>query len=203
MSLDDLLEGLRAPEKQPRKRALELLMRTPVDPDRREEIAKAIAPILRDPDVFTRKDAAKTLAFWGGKECTPAMIEALRINDHFFKDELLDAFAVIRDPAAADAVASCLPDNRQHAATALIAIGSEAEAAVMKCLTHADVFVRTEACKVLKVIGTRKCVPALQGVFRRANGFGFDADAAKDAAQTIGLAKGSTPRPSSKKKTGR
>ena len=42
-SLDDLLDDLRSPENQPRKRALALLMRTPVDPDRREEIAKAIA----------------------------------------------------------------------------------------------------------------------------------------------------------------
>jgi HEAT repeat protein len=200
-SLDDLLADLRAPEKQPRKRALELLMRTPVDPERREEIALAIAGILRDPDVFTRNDAAKTLAYWGGKECTPAIIQGLSTDDHFFKESLLDAVAAIKDPAAADAVADCLPKNRERAGKALRAIGSEAEGATMKYLTHPDVFVRTEACKVLKVIGTKKCIPALQLVYRKANGFGFDADAAKDAAQTIGLPK--TGKSSSRKKTGK
>jgi hypothetical protein len=202
-SLDDLLADLQAPEQRPRKRALELLMRTPVDPDRREEIALAITPILKDPDHFTRNDAAKTLVYWGGKECTPAIIEALNEDDHFFKVSLLEAMATIKDPAAAEAVAACLEKQKEKAGRALMAMGSEAEPAVVKFLTHRDVFTRTEACKVLKVIGTKKSIPALQAVYRRANGFGFDADAAKDAAAAINQKKAPPGKsPAKKKATG-
>jgi HEAT repeat protein len=185
--LKQVINDLKIPDRQRRNKALDRLMHTPVDAARREEIAKQVSEVLRDPDQHIHTQAAKVLAFWGGKENTPAIVEALRGSNFFFRSALLEAIAAIKDPAAAEDVALAFPDDKERAGRALIAMGSAAEPAVIKLLNHPDLFVRTEACKVLKFIGTKQSIRPLEDVYRRANGHGFDADAAKAAAQAIGI----------------
>jgi HEAT repeat protein len=159
----------------------------PAAEDKRLDVAKAIEPSLKDPDSWTRIDAAKALAVWGGKENTPALIAALKDPDVFTRGEALNAIKAIHDPAAAEAVAEFLEKlgERGKAADILRAMGDPAEPAVLKYLDHPDVFVRAEACKVLQAIGTPTSVPALYEVVRRSNGSGFDGMAARAAVQRI------------------
>ena len=66
-------------------------------------------------------------------------------------------------------------------------MGPEAQAAVVKYLTHADDFVRADACKILAVIGTTDDTRvAVMDVWYRANGHGLDAMAADDTIKRIG-----------------
>ena len=95
------------------------------------------------------------------------------------REAALDALAEFNDPSSAEAVSARLTDTRDKAAAALKAIGRPAEAATIKYLTHDDIWVRTEACKVLEEIGgSEESRAALADVVGKANGFGFDADAA-------------------------
>jgi HEAT repeat protein len=153
--------------------------------------------MLKDPDGFARSDAAKALAVWGGPENTPALVESLRDPAFNVRWAVLDTIATLKDPAAAEPVAVLLVNDRGKASEALRAIGSPAEAAVIKYLNHGDVFVRMESAKILQAIGTEKCVPALQALLRRTGGNGLDAMAARDTLRFLGAPE--FPSPSRRK----
>ena len=46
-------------------------------------------------------------------------------------------------------------------------MGPVAEPAVLQQLQHPDESVRTEACRILKVMGTKESIPVLQELARR------------------------------------
>lgn len=184
--VDQVLADLKSSNLQKRKQALGKLRGSPVDEARRVEVAGAVEPFLKDSDGWVRGDAAKALAVWGGKQNTPALTKALNDPDFGVRWAVLDTIAALKDPAAAEPVAALLEKERGKASTALKAMGSGAEDAVVKYLNHRDVFVRMEACKILQAIGTKKCVPALTALFRKVNGQGLDAMAAREAVQAIG-----------------
>jgi hypothetical protein len=175
-----------------RKDALRKLREAPPDPSRREEVAKAIEPLLHDPDGFAASDAAKALAVWGGPENTPALVEALKDSRFNVVWAALDTMKALHDPAAAEPVAALLAENKNRGKVAevLKAMGPDAQAAVVPLLDHDDVFVRMEACKILAVIGTTdETRMAIMNLYRRVNGHGLDAMAADDAIKRIGKPK--------------
>ena len=190
-----VLFDLKSPNLQRRKDALRRISDTPPDEKKRVEIASAIEPMLQDPDSFARCDAAKALAAWGGKENVPALIEALHDPAFNVVWAVFDALERMKDPSSAEPVAAFLAtqQNRNNAAKVLKAIGAPAEPAVIKYLTHGDVFVRMEAAHILKEIGTDKCVPDLQGLIRATNNQGLDAMAAGEALDTLGAPRFATP----------
>ncbi len=187
-----VLFDLKSPALNRRKDALRRLREAPPDPARREEVAKAIEPLLHDPDGFARGDAAQALGVWGGPENTQALTEALKDTEFNVGWAVLDALKKLHDPAAAEAVAAMLPEqrNRHKAAETLKAMGPEAQAAVVPYLDHSDVFVRMDACKILAVIGTTdETRLAIMNLWRKVNGQGLDAMAADDAIRKIGKPK--------------
>lgn len=187
-----VLFDLESPALQKRKDALRRLKDAPPDPEHRAEVARAIEPLLRDPDGFARSDAAKALAIWGGPENTPALVEALRDPAFNVRWAVLDAFAQLKDPAGAEGVAEWLPKDRGKASEALKAMGPGAEPAVIPYLEYLDVFTRMEAAKILQVIGTEASVGPLRKLVQQVNGHGLDAMAANEALRVLdrGQAKG-------------
>ena len=185
--IDQALSLLSEPTSRKRKDGLGRLQRAAVVPDRRAEVAKAIEPVLRDPDGFTRADAAKALGVWGGPENVGALTAALRDDDFHFRGAVFDALAALHDPASAEPVAAFLDSqqDRGRAAKVLKAIGPDAEKAVIPYLDHREVFTRVEACKVLQAVGTQASVKPLQVMYRKTGGQGLDAMAADEAARAI------------------
>ncbi len=178
----EVLADLESPDMQVRKRALGRL-RGAAPTARRAEVAKAVEPMLHDPDGFARTDAAKALAVWGGPENTPALIEGLRDASFGVRWAVLDTLKALKDPVSASALAEVLATNdRGKAGEALKAIGSEAEDAVIPYLKGNDATARREACKVLKVIGTAKAVADLRSVAAMR---GLEGMAARDALGEI------------------
>ncbi len=187
-----VLFDLKATAVNRRKDALRRLRDAPPDEARREEVSKAIEPLLRDPDVFARSDAAKALAVWGGTESTDALIEAVKDPNFGVVWAVLDTLKAIHDPAAAKPVAAMLTEGRTRgkAADALRAMGPDAQKAVIPYLNNPELSVRVEACRILGVIGTTEETRlALQALYRKVNGQGGDARAADDAIKRIGLPK--------------
>ncbi|MHC5542940.1 HEAT repeat domain-containing protein, partial [Singulisphaera rosea] len=183
--VDVVLHDLSSASPQKRKAALGRLSRAPAN-DRREEVAKAIEPMLQNPEVFERIEAAKVLAVWGGPENIPVLVKALKDPEVFVRWAVLDALKLLKDPSSADAIADAMKGNhdRAKAGEALREIGTPAEDAVLKCLNSGEMFLRMDACKILADIGTSKSIPALRKLAQRRNG--LDGMAARDALNQIG-----------------
>jgi hypothetical protein len=185
--LAQALYDLKSPLQQTRKQALSRLLRAPVDPSRRAEIALAIVPMLQEPDGFSRADAAKALASWGGPESVPALIEALKDTAFNVRWAVLDTLKVLKDPEAAQALATMVAEDKDRgkAIDALKAIGPPAEDSVIPLLSHGENRVRSDACKILEVIGSEKSVPMLRRLaMSQAGGSARDAG---EALKSMGL----------------
>jgi hypothetical protein len=182
-----VLNDLSSRDARTRSSALTQLANKPPDPSRRLEVSRAVEPMLKDPDTYTRTTAAQALAIWGGSENTPTLVEALRDPSFNVVWAVLDAIAALKDPSAAEPVAAHLLIGRDRgkAAEALKGMGSAAEKSVIKYIDHSDWVVRTEVCRILQAIGTEECIPALRALLRRANGSGIDAMAARDALRQL------------------
>jgi HEAT repeat protein len=98
----------------------------------------------------------------------------------------MDVLAELKDERGAEAVAKRLDEflDQNRASACLQAMGPVAEAAVVKRLSSNSKDVRIEACKILKVIGTAKCISALEEAARAR-----DADIAKAAAEALAKVK--------------
>jgi HEAT repeat protein len=181
------LYDLKSPLARNRKQALGKLMRMPVDQARRAEVALAISSCLTDTDGGTRGDAVKALAVWGGPETIPALIGGLKDQDFGVRWAILDTLKALKDPQAAEALAEMIVEKKDtgKASDALKSIGSKAETAVIPLLSHGDDRVRSDACKILQVIGTEKSVPMLMRLTMLKSG--FSDGAARDALNAMRL----------------
>lgn len=190
-----VLFDLKSPTQNKRRDALRRIANAPPTDDGKEEIARAIEPLLKDPDGFTRSEAAKALGVWGGKENADALVGALRDPAFNVVWAVFDALERLRLPETAGPVASfmAVQQNRNNAAKVLVAIGPPAEPAVIPLLSHGDQFVRMEAAQVLEKIGGEACVPALQELIRKTNGHGLDAMAAGKALDQLGAPRFAQP----------
>jgi hypothetical protein len=185
--VDQALVDLKDFNQSRRKRALGRLMHAPLIANRRVEVGEAVAPMLRDPDSWTRSDAAKALAVWGGPESVPDLIQALKDPEFGVRWAVLDTLKALKDPQAAGELATMVAENKDRgkAVEALKAIGPAAETALIPLLTHGDMWVRREACIILKETGTEASVPYLKAIAMRNSG--LDSQAAVEALNSMSL----------------
>ena len=157
------------------------------EPDeRRDEVAQALEPLLRAPDALTREPGVKALGTWGTKQSVPRLIAALEDESLSVRWAALETLGKLRDGRAAEAVAARLTEDRTQAGKALQAMGPVAEKAVLACVNHKDRMVQLQACKILKVIGTKQSVRGLREAVRSRRA--LVASAAGEALQAIATA---------------
>jgi len=168
-----------------RRAALDRLAKALPTAARRQEVAGTLEPILADPDLFTRQAAVKALAVWGIKDNVPALLKMLEDKNLFVRIETMAALGKLQDERAAGPLAQRLAshEDRVQASKALQALGAAAEKAVIPLLGNAEWFIRLEACKILKVIGTKESKAALEAAVRDPNS--LVAAAAKEAAAAV------------------
>jgi len=137
-------------------------------PDRREEVAKALEAAALDKDFWLQQPAIRALNLWAGPENAPALIRLLETVDWPTRTVICPILGRLKDPAAAAAMAKLLPGlgDRAAASAALKAIGPAAEKAVIPYLTHKDSWAASEACHILKEIGTEASIAPLQEVLK-------------------------------------
>jgi S1-C subfamily serine protease len=179
------LADLQGADKGRRSAALNRLIRAKPTPARRDEVARALNTVLADTDQFTRMPCLKAIAIWGTKENVPALLPLVGDNNVFVRRDAIAALGKLQDERAAEPIAKRLVDlgDRGTVSKALQEIGSKAEKAVLPYLEHSDLWVRLEACKILKVIGTRESKAALDKASGDSNG--LVAREAKSAAQAV------------------
>jgi hypothetical protein len=154
-------------------------------PDQRVEVAKALESLLADGDNAVRAAAMHALKIWAGPENLPGIARLLGNDDGGIRGDIIAIVAKHKYAAAAPAIAKLLPNlaERGTASAALKAIGSGAQSAVIPYITHADTFTASEACHILKEIGTEESIPPLKAVVEAKTL--FVGGAAKDAFNTL------------------
>jgi S1-C subfamily serine protease len=131
----------------------------------RKEVVETLAPLLAEPNLFTRLAALKAHVAWAGTESAAVYYDLLKTETNFIaRAILMEALAKLEGVRAAEAIAARLPEgaDRGAAARALEAIGSPAEKYAVPFLSHRDWLVRIGACEILEKIGTAASVEALR-----------------------------------------
>lgn len=190
VELIQALADLKSSEFPRRLEAARKLEQLPVDEGRRAEVAKALEQLLADGTPATGQEAgAKALVNWATKDNVPALLKQLDHPSPAIRHPAMEALGKLKDERAITPLAQHLTnrDDRPHAARALQAMGPMAENEVLKYLPFPDVQVRIEACKVLKVIGTKASLPHLQatGKMAAANKQKHVVQAVDEAVQAI------------------
>jgi hypothetical protein len=150
---------------------------------RRAEVCKALEPLMNDSDHFTREWSIETLGIWGTKETVPILLKAM--NDNETRSVAIKALGRLKDERAIEPIADRLEEffDRRAASEALKQMGPAAEDAVLKRLNHPDDQVCMAACDILKAIGTKRSLPALEKLM--AGGNFLRTGRAKKAIQAI------------------
>ena len=108
------------------------------------------------------------MGHWGTKDSVPPLLKLLKHKDIFTRRSAIGALGELRDDRGIVPVAQCLVEfqTRGDAGKALEAFGPKAEKDVAKLLTHSDIFLRAFVCGILKTIGTKESIPALETIVR-------------------------------------
>jgi HEAT repeat protein len=189
-NLKRLVENLKSPDGNTRKGAADQLAGM-IPVDGREEVAEALEPLLDVQDIWTRVSAVSALSVWASEENVPILVRALakiRGDFHVFVRvgaQLVKALSQTGDERAAEAIAGCLGDFwlKDEPRTALERMGPAAEPALIKLLGEGDAAKRVTACDILKVVGTKRSLPALETASKDSNA--QLAQAARDAIRII------------------
>jgi predicted Zn finger-like uncharacterized protein len=143
------------------------LSQTQPDAKSRPEAARALDPLVKSSNNWLREAAAKALVNWGTKDNVDTLIAIVQNGDFGLggtRKLAIQALGNIKDDRAAPAVAARLPDffDRETAAAALETMGPGAEKPVLPFVGHNDAAVRVLACRVLKTVGTKESLKALE-----------------------------------------
>jgi HEAT repeat protein len=160
----DVLADLKSGDQMRTIRASQqLATKTPEKPD--PEIAKALMEVVLGPqNTAVKAAAARALEKWSTPAEVPGLIKALGDSFPMIPTSAIKALTRHKAPEAIEPVAAKLKDlsTRHAAAEFLKAAGPAAEPAVVKLLENLDPWVRREAASILKVIGTKDSIPALE-----------------------------------------
>jgi HEAT repeat protein len=157
VDVEGVLADLRADNAARRRAAAERLPLLPAEGEARDKVARALEPLLEDPDPKARLAGARALAYWATKENYDALLKAAGQDSAPLRQAALTGLGTVRDARAAAVLVKRLDDadDRPVAARALEILGSPAEAEVLKALDSKEVEVRRVACGVLKASGTK------------------------------------------------
>jgi predicted Zn finger-like uncharacterized protein len=155
--------------------------------DRRAEVLKAIDPLLKGRNLGNFHMALDIFDVWGTKEDLPQLLEAFgnpKLLDH---SRLFESLARFKDPRAIDTLAKRMENlyDREKAAEALKSYGAQAEKPVAERLDNSEFRVRQLACEVLKVIGTKQSIPALEALAKKSGRDRVTQKSANDAIKAI------------------
>jgi uncharacterized Tic20 family protein len=159
------LEDLQSTDKFKQSRAADSLARQTPEAARHDEVVNALEKLTHESDVFLRDSAYRGLVVWAStKSDVPLLIEMLKSAGFVEKRRVIETLTKLKDPKAIKPLVDAIQDLavRGSAEKALIAFGADAEGDVASMLTDKSFPVRLSACKILKEIGTKKSLPALE-----------------------------------------
>ncbi len=133
-------------------------------PKHRDEVSKALLPLLADTDVSTRAAGAKALGTWGNRDAGSALLKLIHDREFSVRWAVFDALVALEDKRAIEPIAKFLATGKDdaRAVQTLRDFGFAAEDAVVKLLAENNVGTQREAAQLLKYIGTKKSLRDLE-----------------------------------------
>jgi HEAT repeat protein len=161
---DQTVEDLGSTDTETRKQALDELRKQKPDATSQVKVAKALNPLISDPDFGVKQSAMNALQTWATSDNVPALVAAL--GDGQVKGRAYDLLGKLKDERAIPPLVTALTTaDRRAAGDTLRKIGSPAEKNVMQLLAHPQRDVQREAIHLLGDIGTKGVsAPLLQKV---------------------------------------
>ncbi|HKI37521.1 MAG TPA: HEAT repeat domain-containing protein [Gemmataceae bacterium] len=159
------LGDLKSADANLRRKATRRIAATPPLDDRRPEVVSRLETMLNDQSAEARGAAAQGLARWGGKAAVPALAKRLEGFDPGFHAAVIEALGEVKGDEAASAIARRVADvhDRGKAVQTLKAMEPVvAEKAILPLLSDPNVFVRSEAIKVLADVGGSASIASLE-----------------------------------------
>jgi HEAT repeat protein len=128
------------------------------------------------------------------KDLVPALLNQLDNGPADKRKGVLEALGRSRDPRALEALAKCFANapDRSNAVKALQYMGPLAESAVLPFLKEKDAGAASEACQVLRIIGSKESIAPLQELLQSDRSFLFRSSAEEALECVKGRAE---PRP--------
>jgi HEAT repeat protein len=136
---DAILAALKASDAETRRRAIDVVMRLGFTP---EQKAKALAPLLTDPDTAVLTRALTSLGSLKTDDTDDLLGRASLNPDPLVRAAVADALASSSSTSAAQVVVSLLSDReglvREHAVAALASLSGQAEAPRLADMLRSD-----------------------------------------------------------------
>lgn len=162
-AVEKSLIQLKADATHTKKDGLNRLMRTQPD-ERLAEVVQAILPLLDHDDGFLVSDAIKVLVIWNSPDVVPAIIKRTTDNRFGVRHEAIKALGKIKDPRGVEPIVQRLKEDGFAASDALKELGPIAEPALIERLTNPDPDIRRKVCDLLKDIGGKETLKAMQSL---------------------------------------
>lgn len=191
-TIDQALLSVKAASPNERRQAAQTLAQMQPEDRHRAVVARKLAELQPDPDLFARQSIAGALSLWATPNEVPVLIKYLDDENPFVRTEALKHIGRLRDPRLVAPVIKCFQEfmSRRDAGKALRDMGPMVEKELLPLLVRKerdDVFLRAEVVKVLKDVGTSQSVPGLQAVVAEKNFFlTNEANAALEAIRARG-----------------
>ncbi len=180
------LKDLQSEDRSKWLRATDSLTRRNSDSTRHDEVIAALRKLLHDGDEPVQAAAARAIAVWATtKSDIPVMLEAWKVANFVDKKRFIETFAKLKDPRTINTLIEAVKDItvRSAAEQALKRFGPEAEDEVATLLNDDNFTTRQSACNIMKEIGTKKSLPALEAAAK--DKVGSVAKAAQNAIAAI------------------
>lgn len=171
-SLAGLIEKLKGKDHWARRKAAQDLQNLEPSRDYREQVAVALEEAMVEKDHFVQIDCIKALGVWGSKQSVDPLLKMLSNDDVWVRQHAIEALGNIKDPRAIEPIAERLKDNgfpAEAATKALKNFGPAAEKPVLKYVKDDNVFFKKNVCALLKDVGTRESLPALEAIAKDEN----------------------------------
>ena len=169
--MEKALIDLKSSDRFTRLSAASALKGSGVVPSLRQDVVKALVPLVSDEDSFLRDEATEALGGWGGHEEVPVLLKALDewSEKKWNRWRIFTALTLLKDPSSAEAVVARFTnrEDRLHTLSVLKAIGPSAEPYIWKYLDHPDRDVRQWAYSCIQLAGSAISIPAVQAALRR------------------------------------
>src|SRR5579885_36552 len=153
-NLNEALEALRSGDLNRQRDAADWLCFQRAEPARKDEVGKALEPLLTDRrDATLRINAAKAMSFgWVSKDNKAALVRELQVPNGSPTEEqkyMMQALGALQDAQTAGVLARWLPQT-EEARIALTKIGTPAEPEVLKYFNHNNPQARARARQLIQ-----------------------------------------------------
>lgn len=177
------LESQKFPEVFSALNYLEFDAASPLDP----KVLKALEAAATRGRDMDRSSALQLLARFGSAENGPAIIQALGDSNTFVRDAAREAVAKLKLVAGLDPMATAIMQYNDFVSIEerFIAFGAAAEPAAMRLVEHGSDHVRRDGFKILEIIGTPTCLPAMVKLEFENDDDWFDQSRAKAVIESV------------------